>query len=168
MLAVLLSLGIGGPAAAGGHGPHATPPALDGSWLVSVIYHYEGTTGGDSGKLQYTQQFHKDGRAVIYLVQNQDVDPYNESRTACVGDWKHRDGRTFDVTLYCLWQESWTDAPSVPDRIRMKVKLDHGGMTWTATPFYYEFFDGTSYVGTGSPNSWGEMSGIRLDIVPIK
>ena len=102
-----------------------------------------------------------------FLPQNNLTDPFDEARTACVGDWKHRSGRTFDVTLYCLWQESWVDAPAVPDRIRMKVTLNKSNDTWTATPFFYEEFDGPEYTPISSPASWGSMGGVRLEIVPI-
>lgn len=166
-LALLFALGLAWPAVAGDGPRGATPPALSGSWQVSLTYYYDGTPEGFSGNLQYIQHVHKDGRTVIYLPQNQDADAFNETRTACVGEWRHRTGRTFDLTMYCIWQESWADTPSVPDRIRMKVTLAPDGMTWTATPFYYEKFDGTKYVGTGSPDSYGAMNGVRLGIVPI-
>ena len=144
----------------------AAPRTLKGSWQVNVVYHHNGEDGPGQN-LQYLQQFHADGRAAIFLPQNNLTDPFDEARTACVGDWKHRSGRTFDVTLYCLWQESWVDAPAVPDRIRMKVTLNKSNDTWTATPFFYEEFDGPKYTPISSPASWGSMGGVRLEIVPI-
>lgn len=165
-LAVALALCATQPAVADDRGN--TPPALAGTWQVSVIYYYEGVTDGISGKLTYLQQFDKDGRAAIFLSQNTDLDPFNETRTACVGEWKHRRARVYDVTLYCLWNETWDAAPAVPDRIRMKVSLDADGLAWSATPFYYEMFIGGEYVHTTTPQSWGAMSGVRLGIVPIR
>jgi hypothetical protein len=165
MLAVLLALGVAWPAA--GDGPHGSaPPALTGSWQVSVIFYNEGTPTGGVQKLQYLQQFDADGRAAIFLPQNP-ADGYVEARTACVGEWAHRTGHTYDVTLYCIWQSTWLEAPAIPERIRMKVKLDKHANRWTAGPFYYEWFDGSAYVPIIDPNSYGDMVGVRLGIVPI-
>ena len=73
----------------------------------------------------------------------------------------------YDVTLYCLWQSTWLDAPAIPERIRMKVKLDKHANRWTAAPFYCEWLDGTAYVLIIDPASYGDMVGVRLGIVPI-
>ena len=72
-----------------------------------------------------------------------------------MGDWKRRGRRTYDVTVYCLWSIVPGEPPVVPDRIRMKVRLDKGGQHWTATPFYYEVWTGTEYTSfTGSDLSY--------------
>jgi hypothetical protein len=160
--AALLALALSVPAA--GAEKCAATPQLEGTWLVKAIYHY-GSLGFPDDRLQYFQHFDRDGRAAIYLPHNPGDLPYDESRNACVGEWRPRGPRTFDVTLYCLWSTAWETAPSVPDRIRIKVVLDKKGKTWTATPFYYEQWVGGKY----DPfDTWGEMDGQRLGIAPVE
>lgn len=54
--------------------------------------------------------------------------------------------------------------PDVPDRILIKVKMARDGQGWTATPFYYQPFNGIEY--DGGPG-WGDMKGTRLGVVAI-
>lgn len=160
--AILLAVVLSAPAL-GDPGRSASWPGLEGTWLVQVVYHYE-SLGFPDDQLQYTQQFNRDGRAAIYLAHNPGDLPYDESRSACVGEWKPRAPRTFDVTLYCLWGTSWKTAPPVPDRIRMKVVLNKKGELWTATPFYYDLWVDGQYEAW---DTWGEMEGKRLGIAPL-
>jgi hypothetical protein len=164
-IVVVLAAGQGIWASGGAQPNGPAEPSLEGTWQVSLTYYYEGTENGFSENLQYLQQFHQDGRTVIYLPQNPEVDMWSDTRTACAGEWRRSGGRTFDVTLYCTWAETWTGAPTVPDRILMKVKMDRKGHAWTATPFYYQqVVNGEYTAGLG----WGDMRGARLGIVPIQ
>ena len=97
-------------------------------------------------------------------MEEEELLPYAEVRSACAGEWKPRGPRTFDVTLYCVWNASWEGAPPTPDRIRMKVTLDKKGRSWTATPFYYEAWADGKYEAW---DTWGEMDGKRLGIAPL-
>jgi hypothetical protein len=164
LLVVAFALGVCGTGTTWAGNPPEHPAAsIAGTWAVSLTYYYEGTESGLKDNLQYLQQFDRDGRAVIYLPQVAGAS-FDESRTACAGDWKPRGHRTFDVTLYCMWNEQWTDAPTVPDRILMKVTLRRDGRSWTATPFYYQPFAAGEY--NGGPG-WGAMQGVRLPVVPL-
>lgn len=163
-IAIVLAAGQAIRASGGGQPNGPAEPSLDGTWQVSLTYYYEGTESGLNDRLQYLQQFHRDGRSVIYLPQAPS-DGFDETRTVCAGEWKRSGGNTFDVTLYCTWAETWTGAPDVPDRILMKVTMDPKGHTWTAKPFYYQnFVDGEYTAGPG----WGDMRGVRLGLVPIQ
>jgi hypothetical protein len=153
-----------------GNDSRAFSPAIEGTWLVNLVYHYTGTPMPDA-YLQYIQQVDRHGRAVIYLPHNPADYPWAESRTTCSGEWRPRGHRTFDVTLYCLWRttlsvegEAAPTPPDVPDRIRMKFVLDKKGRAFTATPFYYERWDGAKY---GAGETWGEMQGTRLGVAPL-
>lgn len=160
---VVLVLGAGGAMRIAGQSEQGAMPSIEGSWRVSLTYYYDGTVTGPSDNLQFLQQFHRDGRSVIYLPQFPDQ-RFDETRTACAGEWKRSGGHTFDVTLYCLWAEMWVDEPTVPDRILIKVTMDPKGRTWTATPFYYQPFVDGDYIGAPG---WGDMRGVRLGIVPV-
>lgn len=142
---------------------HAKAPSIDGTWFTSLTYYYEGTTDGSSDKLQYLTHFTKDGRAVIYLPQVAGQ-RFDETRTACAGEWRRRGGHTFDVTLYCVWREIWAGVPDTPDRILVKMTLARDGKSFTAAPFYYQPFVDGEY--SGAPG-WGAMNGVRLGLVPI-
>lgn len=162
VVAATIGLSAAGVAGDAPQGP--AEPSIDGTWRVSLTYYYDGTVTGPSDNLQCLQQFTRDGRAVIYLPQVEGQ-RFDETRTACAGEWRRSGGHAFDVTLYCLWNEMWVDAPTVPDRILIKVTMDPAGRTWTATPFYYQaFVDGEYSAGPG----WGDMRGERLGIVPIR
>ncbi|MCL4813817.1 MAG: hypothetical protein KJ061_15095 [Vicinamibacteraceae bacterium] len=163
-LAFAIVMGAGCSTPIAGQSDRAAMPSLEGTWGVSLTYYYDGTVTGPSDNLQFLQQFHQDGRAVIYLPQFAGQ-RFDETRTACAGEWKRSGGQTFDVTLYCLWTEMWVDEPSVPDRILIKVTMDPGGRTWTATPFRYQPFVDGEYLGWPG---WGDMRGVRLGIVPIQ
>lgn len=164
VMAVVLFAGQATRALGGGQAAGPADPSIAGTWQVSLTYYYEGTEEGFSGNLQYLQQFYQDGRSVIYLPQAPGG-RFDESRTACAGEWKRSGGNTFDVTLYCTWAEVWTGEPTVPDRILIKVTMDPKGHTWTAKPFYYQqIVDGEYTAGPG----WGDMRGVRLGIVPIQ
>jgi hypothetical protein len=160
--AVLALLVLSGTTRADNPSEHGAP-SVEGTWAVSLTYYYEGTESGAKDNLQYLQQFDRDGRTVIYLPQVAGA-RFDESRTACAGEWKRRGHKTFDVTLYCMWSELWTDAPATPDRILMKVTMSRDGQGWTATPFYYQAFVNGEY--TGAPG-WGDMRGARLKVVPL-
>ena len=166
--AALLALVLAVPAQ--GNDGREWSPAIEGTWLVNLVYHYTGTPMPDA-YLQYIQQVDRHGRVVIYLPHNPADYPWAESRTTCSGEWRPRGQRTFDVTLYCLWRttlsvegEADPTPPDVPDRIRMKFVLDKKGKTFTATPFYYEVWDGAKY---GAGETWGEMQGTRLGVMPL-
>jgi hypothetical protein len=135
---------------------------IEGTWSVYLTYYYEGTTEGFQNNLQFLQQFNSDGRTVMYKTQPRDAE-FDDSRTACAGEWKRVGRHTFDATLYCFWQ-TFVDEPAVPDRILMKVELAPDGQSWKATPFYYQQYDGSEF--TAGPG-WGDMTGVRLGIVPI-
>jgi hypothetical protein len=141
----------------------ANAPSIDGTWFTSLTYYYEGKKDGSSENLQYLTQFTRDGRAVIYLPQVAGQ-RFDETRTACAGEWRRRGGQTFDVTLYCVWREIWGDVPETPDRILIKVTLARDGKSFTATPFYYQTWANGEY--SGAPG-WGAMNGVRLGLVPI-
>ena len=160
--AALLMIATAVPAL-GDQSRSASWPGLEGTWFVHLTYHY-GSLGLPDDHLQYLQQFDRDGRAVIYLPHNANDLPYAEVRSACAGEWKPRGPRTFDVTLYCVWNASWEGAPPTPDRIRMKVTLDKKGGSWTATPFYYEVWADGKYEAW---DTWGEMAGKRLGLAPL-
>jgi hypothetical protein len=162
-VAVLIVVGFAGLTLAGDPQHEPAAPSVEGTWSVSLTYYYEGTESGPSDNLQYLQQFHADGRTVIYLPQVEGQ-RFDETRTACAGEWKRRSRHAFDVTLYCTWAEMWTDAPIVPDRILIKVTMHPKGQRWTATPFYYQpWVNGEYFVSEG----WGDMKGVRLGITPL-
>jgi len=146
-----------------GGDPRHGAPTIEGTWAVALSYYYDGTTTGPSDNLQFLQQFDRDGRTVIYLPQVAG-ERFDETRTACAGEWRRRGHKTYDITLYCHWTEMWADAPSVPDRILIKATMNPDGRGWTAKPFYYQPFIGGEY--NGGPG-WGDMKGVRLRIVPL-
>jgi len=154
---VTLALALAGPSfAGGGSSTHGVP--LEGTWMVDVVYHYPDS----DAVLRYMQHFDRHGRATLIIPGESPL--WEETRSGCLGEWKRRGRRTYDVTVYCLWSVVPGDPPAVPDRIRMKVSLDKGGQHWTATPFYYEVWTGTEYT---SFTNWGEMEGARMGIAPL-
>ena len=132
---------------------------LPGTWWMKIDFM-------GAPLLTYLQQFHKDGRSSIILASGArtnpplapDEPPWNDSRSACVGDWRNAGHRTYDVTLYCLWSDQ--DYGMAPERIRAKLTLDKKGQHLTG-PFVYESLEAGQWVGGD-----GLMNAKRLDVVP--
>ncbi len=104
------------------------------------------------------EQFAKDGHVTMLLPFG--TGPFPETRAGCLGEWRRAEGRTFDVTMYCLWRET----PGLqPDRISLKLTLDEDG-DHLSGPFTYFYFDPEH---NSRPSASFTTGATRLGVVPL-
>jgi hypothetical protein len=135
---------------------------IEGTWL-SVVYNTEGTP-----RFQMLHNFTRDGRTTMPLPSGLDEligqtvsVAQGDPRSACVGEWQPVGGRTFEVTLYCLWRQN----PGLdPDRIRLRLTLSRDGQVLSG-PFKYLFADPLRH-GTVIEREY-TLTSVRLPLVPL-
>jgi hypothetical protein len=162
LVAVAAVLTLGGVAAAGSQ--HGRAPAIEGTWLVKVLF-AEGTPL--ETKLQYLQTFNRDGRTTLLLPTGgpPEYAETGDPRVGCMGEWKrrpHTRGRVFDVMLLCLPTQQWEptgDDPTSYQEIQFKATLHKGRNTWSGP------FEISNYMADGTEifRGPGEMAATRME-----
>lgn len=163
VVGLLLLCGGVGPADAGHPGAGGR---IEGTWLVRVEW-------PDFPPFQFLHHFLPGGKTSFLLPFGvpacaQGDAPtcgtpefWTDTRVGCLGEWTPRGKRQFDVTMYCLPDQS---DGYVPDRIRMKLTLSRDGKTFVGPAFTYEWFapDGSLVFG-----GEGDLAARRLPHMPL-
>jgi hypothetical protein len=153
LTALLGVLALSFPASPAAPEGHSRGAQLTGIWLGTVYL----PTG--EPLIQGLENFSRDGHVTILLPFGSGI-PFEETRVGCMGEWRRAAGRTFDVTLYCLWRQ----VPGLqPDRISFKLTLDKSG-DHLSGPFTYFYHDPEH--GPGEADYTLEAT--RLGLVPLE
>jgi hypothetical protein len=128
---------------------------LTGIWVATVYL-----PNGEP-LIQQLENFTKEGHVTILLPFGPGI-PFDETRVGCMGEWRRAAGRTFDVTMYCLWRQK----PDLqPDRISFKLTLDKDG-DHLSGPFTY-FYNDPEHNGPSEVTGF-TLEATRLGLVPLE